>query len=256
MATLSLNRRSIVCGLAAGALIPLLPGCSENALTGRSQFVLVDDAQLAQLSASAWEQIKAQERMSTDVGLNRRLAKVGEAVVRAAGLESAAPWEFAVFDNPTVNAFVMPGGRVGFFSGIFEKFKSDDDIAVVMGHEVGHVAGRHAAERVSQSMAAQAAISIGQAVIANSDISFKQEAAAIFGAGVTFGVLKPYSRKHEYEADRLGVDYAAKAGYDPRAALAFWDRMNTSGPGGGPLEWASTHPSDESRREALEALLV
>jgi predicted Zn-dependent protease len=245
----------MLAGLAAGTIVPFLPGCAENAATGRAQFVIVDDTQLAQMSAAAWEQIVAQERPVQDRSLQRRLEKVGGDIVRAAGLENAAPWEFVVFENPTVNAFVMPGGRVGLFSGIFDKFKSDDDVAVVMGHEVGHVAGRHAAERVSQSMAAQAALAIGQTIIAGSDIAFKQEAAAILGAGVTFGVLMPYSRKHEYEADRLGVTYAARAGYDSRAALDFWRRMKTANQAA-PMEWASTHPSDESRLAELEQMLA
>jgi predicted Zn-dependent protease len=215
--------------------------------------MIVTQEQLAHVAEASWREILAQEQ-PTGGALARRLTDVGRRIVDASGLTGTS-WEFVVFDNPAVNAFVLPGGKVGFFRGIFDLFENDDQLAAVMGHEVGHVIARHAAERMSQAMLAELAVMLGQMAIGESEIPFQEEAAAALGAGVTFGVLLPYSRKHEYEADRLGVDLMGGAGYDPSAALTFWRRM-TEQPGEKPLEWLSTHPSDANRIAALQAHLA
>jgi predicted Zn-dependent protease len=215
--------------------------------------MIVTQEQLAHVAEASWREILAQEQ-PTGGALARRLTDVGRRIVDASGLTGTS-WEFVVFDNPAVNAFVLPGGKVGFFRGIFDLFENDDQLAAVMGHEVGHVIARHAAERMSQAMLAELAVMLGQMAIGESEIPFQEEAAAALGAGVTFGVLLPYSRKHEYEADRLGVDLMGAAGYDPSAALTFWRRM-TEQPGEKPLEWLSTHPSDANRIAALQAHLA
>jgi predicted Zn-dependent protease len=250
-----MSRRALVAGLAAGSVVPLMPlaGCTTNELTGRSQLAFISDAQLAQMSASAWQQVNAQERRSTNPAMNARLRSVGDRITEAAG-RGNQPWEFVVFDNPEKNAFVLPGGKVGYFSGLMAISERDDHVATVLGHEVAHVTARHASERASQGMLAQLAAAGGQIAIAQSDIGFQREAAAILGLGIQFGILMPYSRLQELEADRIGVDYMHTAGYDVREAVRFWERMNAGG-GRRPPEFLSTHPDPVTRMADLRAYI-
>jgi predicted Zn-dependent protease len=240
-----LNRRQLVQGLASGSVVAFAAGCSASPVTGRQQLILVSNEQLAQLSSGAWEEVKQKEKISRDPKLNNQLLRVGRKITVAAG-QADKTWSYAVFDSKQKNAFVLPGRQVGFYSGLMNLADNDDQIAAVMGHEVGHVTGRHSAERYSQQIAA--GIGLTAAGIALGDDN--KELAAILGAGVTFGIILPYSRKHELEADKIGVDYMARAGYDPMQAVAFWDKMNAGG-GSRPPEFLSTHPSPETRMREL-----
>ena len=246
-----MHRRELIIGLAAGTVVPLVSGCADNAALGRSQLMLVSDGQLAQLSDQAWRESLQRERVLRDPAYQRRLERVGSRVVNAAGL-SHMPWEFVVFDDPTVNAWVLPNGKVGFYKGILDIMETDDHLATVMGHEVGHVAGRHSAERASQQMAAQMGVSlVSSALGSNTDTAqYSDRIGAALGMGVTLGVILPYSRQHEYEADRLGVDYMVGSSYDPRQAIDFWVAMSTRHQGQS-AEFMSTHPSDENRIAAM-----
>ena len=246
------NRRELLIGLAAGTVIPLA-GCAENAALGRSQFIMVSDDQLMNLSAQAWQQTLQQERVLRDPSYQRRIDRVGSRIVGATGM-THLDWEFTVFDSDMVNAFVLPNGKVGFYRGILDVMDTDDHIATVMGHEAGHIAGRHAAERASQQMAADVGMQLAQlALQQNTNTArYSPEIAAALGAGVQFGVLLPYSREHEYEADRLGVDYMASARYDTEQAIDFWMAMSALHEGGG-LEFMSTHPNDDNRIAAMRA---
>lgn len=247
-----MQRRELIMGLAAGSVVPFLSGCAENAALGRNQLILISDGQLAQLSDQAWRDSMQRERVLRDPRYTRRLERVGRRVVDASG-QGCLNWEFVVFDNDTVNAWVLPGGKVGFYKGILDIMESDDHLATVMGHEVGHVAGRHSAERASQQMAAQFGMELfGSVIGSQTDIAYNEDMAAALGMGVMFGVILPYSRQHEYEADRLGVDYMASSGYDPRQAIDFWVAMSTMNRGGR-LEFMSTHPSDDNRIAAMRS---
>lgn len=240
-----LSRRELVSGLAAGTVV----ACTVNPETGRNQLMLVSDGQLAQLSAGAWDDVKKQESISTDPALNAQLRRVGGRITTAAGM-GAQNWEYAVFDSDTKNAFVLPGRQVGFYRGIMDLAENDDQVATVLGHEVGHVTGRHAAERYSQQIAVGVGTTVAAVAINESDTKYKQEIAAALGIGVTFGYLLPFSRKHELEADLLGVDYMARSGYDVNQAVRFWERMAAEG---GPRqpEFFSTHPGPEHRIENI-----
>ncbi len=256
--TIVMNRRELVSGLAAGTVVAFAggatSGCVENPALGRRQMLLVTDEQLAQLSASAWTQLRQQQPISRNSAYNRRLQSTGDRIVAASNLPNQ-DWEYTVFESDQINAFVMPGGKVGFYSGILDIMDNDDQVATVMGHEVGHVAGRHAAERYSQQIAANAALTATNIALQSQDVRFSQEIAAILGAGVSFGILLPYSRQHEYEADRLGVQYMANANYNPREALNFWQTMAGMSRGNKPLEFMSTHPSDESRIREMDTVV-
>lgn len=250
-----LSRRAVLSGLAAGSLV-VVTGCADNPQLGRQQLILVDDGQLSEMGVATWRSIRQQERVSRDGGLNGRIERIGSRIVSAAGLQDAYDWEYAVFENEQANAFALPGGKIGINTGLIDIASSDDEIAAVVGHEVAHVTSRHSAERVSQSMLSEMGVSLAQVGLGSAGVS--PDLAGVLGAGVQMGVLLPYSRRHEYEADRLGLRYAERAGYDPRAALSFWEAMARQSQGGKPPEFLSTHPADANRiaalREELQAL--
>lgn len=243
-----LSRRALLGGLAAGTLV-LVSGCADNADLGRSQLILVDDAQLAEMGVAAWRDIRQQERVSRNRTTNARIRGIGERIVAAAGLEQRYDWEYAVFENEQVNAFALPGGKIGVNTGLIEIARNDDEIAAVVGHEVAHVTSRHSAERVSQNLLSELGLSVAQIGLGSAGVT--PEAAALLGAGVQVGILLPYSRRQEYEADRLGLRYAAGADYAPRAALTFWETMAQRDQGERPAEFLSTHPADANRIAAL-----
>ncbi len=246
----TLKRRDVLMGLASGTL--LLAGCETNAVTGRSQFTAFapGDSQLAAMALDAWSQQKRTTPISRDPALNARLQRVGARIAAVSGLQNVQ-WEFVVFDKPDKNAFVLPGGKVGFYKGLMDISTKDDHIATVLGHEVGHVQGRHAAERYSQGVAAQ----LGSAVAQSSGLGSSQMAMAALGMGLQVGVLLPFSRAQESEADRVGVDNMHKAGYDVRESVKFWELMAQGGGSRSPT-LLSTHPSPEGRMAELRAYIT
>ncbi len=190
-----------------------------------------------------------------------RIRSIGLKIVEVARREDkyrvlppANQWQFAIIDDESPNAFAMPGGKIGFNKGMFAYAPSDEDIAVILGHEVSHVLARHSSERISQNLLAQVgAITLDEAT--------KNESAAVrrawmsgFGLGAQVGVLLPFSRAHEEEADYLGLIFMARAGYNPEAAPAFWQRFAKAG-AKKPPEFFSTHPADETRVRKLQAWL-
>lgn len=249
MALIRVSRRRLLSAL-GGSVV--LAACSENPATGRNQFMLVSEEALAELGEAAWRDALSQMPRVADAGMQTRLAGIGERVAGASELAAAA-WEFVVFDSPEVNAFVLPGGKVGFFRGLMETAQSDDEIAAVVGHEVAHVAARHSAERLSQQMALEFGVSLASAALAEEYGQHAETIAGALGAGALYGVILPYSRMQELEADRLGVALMQSAAFDPQGALSFWRRMTESGAAA--LEWMSTHPADATRLESLAALV-
>lgn len=247
-------RRDLVRALAAGSIAVAAAGCSTNPVTGRSQFMIVDDRFLAGMALEAWNEEKAKTPISRDRVANERLQRVGEKIALAANRPND-PWEFVVFDRPEKNAFVLPGGKVGFYRGLMDIADRDDHIATVMGHEVGHVTGRHAAERFSIQVGSQAAMLAAAAGTRDMDPQTRQAGMAALGLGIQFGLLLPYSRRDELEADRIGIDYMHAAGYQPRQAITFWQRMSASG-GPRPPEFLSTHPDPATRIRDLQAYIA
>ncbi|MBI1237663.1 MAG: M48 family metalloprotease [Alphaproteobacteria bacterium] len=247
---ISMSRRDILMGLAAGTILPVA-GCAQNDALGRSQLQLVSENQIMALSQQAWQDALQRERILRDPGYNRRLQRVGANMVRATGM-TGLDWEFVVIDSDQVNAWVLPNGKVAFYRGILDIMEEDGHIATVMGHEMGHVAARHSAERASQQRASQIGMQIAGALLQQQGVDFNQDMAAALGAGVTYGIIMPYSRQHEFEADRLGVDYMVSGGYAPHYATDFWLAMSTRHQNAG-FEFLSTHPSDEARLDAMRA---
>jgi predicted Zn-dependent protease len=248
------SRRSLLAVLSSGAI---LVACSENAETGRKQFAVVSDEQLAGMADQAWDDLKRETPVSRDAAMNARLTQVGRRIAAVSGRDDLA-WEFVVFDRPEVNAFVLPNGKVAAFRGLMELAADDDELAAVIGHEAGHILARHPAERVSQEMAVKLGVAAVQMILSQGDYAqYAGEIAGALGMGAMYGVILPYSRSHELEADKLGVSLMAEAGYRPVGAVRFFERMARAGEGQEkPPEVLSTHPADETRLTALREVVA
>ena len=246
-----MTKHSIVALLATA----LLAACA-TAPSGRSQLLLVSDSQMDQMGIAAFDKMKASDKLSRDA---RKSAYV-DCVVAALTAELPDPWrqeawDAQVFAIDSPNAFALPGGKIGVNTGMFDVAKNQDQLAAVLGHEIGHVMSRHANERVSQSTLAQAGSGLVAAYVGrNSSPDQVKQYVALLGAGTQVGVLLPYSRLHETEADRLGQQLMARAGFDPAGAAALWQNMiAASGNGAGPPRLLSTHPDPAARAADLAA---
>jgi predicted Zn-dependent protease len=239
-----------------------LTGCETNPYTGRSQFLMTSVSQEMQMGAQAYGQVKNDPKMKQSQDpreiepVKRVAAHIIEAAKRSKYAEMAKQfqWEVTVFkDDKTANAFALPGGKIAVYTGIFPMAKTDAGLAAVLGHEVVHALARHGAERMSQGEAANIGVQVlgAAAGIGTGNAALGQATMAALGAGAQVGVLLPFSRKHESEADYIGILLAADAGYDPRESVALWERMSRSG-GGAPAEFMSTHPSNETRIDQLK----
>ena len=237
--------RTLTAVLAAASALTLA-ACAYNEALGRNQFLLVNDSALTQQADAAWAEALRTQRTSSDAAANARVRRVGGRIVEAAGLTDRS-WDYAVFVSESPNAFVLPSGKIGVTTGLLGLVQNDDQLAAVLGHEVGHTVAQHAAERYSQTAATSLVLSGVQSAAGD----YAKAAGAIGGLGAQLGVLLPFSRTHELEADRLGVDYMQRAGYRPSESIALWRLMSQQRQGSTP-EFASTHPSDASRIAALE----
>jgi predicted Zn-dependent protease len=245
------NQHSIPALLARGlAVLSVLAvaGCAYNETLGRNQLLFVSQGQMAELASSAWTDLKKQQPVTTDPKYVNRVKRVAPKIIQAAG-GNPAEWEVQVFKSDQLNAFALPGGKIGIYTGILDIMDNDDQIAAVLGHEVAHVNFNHSGERYSQTAAAQTALGAGSAVAGGSQAG--GAAMQALGLGAQVGLLLPFSRKHELEADKFGVRYMARAGYNPNEAVKFWEKMSSS-KNGAPPEFLSTHPSDATRIAQLK----
>jgi Zn-dependent protease with chaperone function len=231
--------------------LAVLSGCVTSEYTGRRQLMLVDEKTEAQLGRQAYQEALAEQKISHDPALVEPVRRVGRRIAEAAR-QPEFEWEFNVIEDPkTVNAWCLPGGKIAFYTGIYPVLRDEAGMAFVMGHEVAHALLHHGAERMSQNLLAGGASALLNAYLGARHPEHQRLAMAAFGMGVGVGVLLPYSRKHESEADRLGLELMARAGYDPAASVDVWKRMAEAG-GAQPPEFLSTHPSHETRIRDLE----
>ena len=240
-------RKTAAALLMATALSAGLAACAYNETLGRNQLRIVDDAALQSSADQAWAQAMREMNPTNNTAQNQRVRTVGGRIIAAANLNNRLSWDYAVFQDDTPNAFTLPNGKIGVTTGLLDLVENDDQLAAIIGHEVGHVVARHAAERYSQTALTSTGLQVAQGVAGD----YGQAVGALGGVGAQLGVLLPFSRTHELEADRLGVDYMAAAGYDPREALDLWRIMAQQRQGSTP-EFASTHPSDQTRIAQLE----
>lgn len=228
----------------------LLAACGHVPYTGRNQLLLLGEDQEVQMGLSAYQDTLKKETISTDPKLNEWVTRIGRRIANATG-KTDYDWEFKVIDNDeVVNAFCLPGGKVAVYTGILPLAKDDSGLATIIGHEVAHAIARHGAERVSQQLAVEGLVAATALalVLSEQDSNKASLYAGLLGIGATLGVLLPYSRLHESEADQLGLIFMAKAGYDPRKARDFWVRMaEASKDESKSFDLLSTHPADETR---------
>jgi predicted Zn-dependent protease len=247
----------------AAAAVALLASCETAPVTGRKQFLVVPESQAIEASAQAYAQTISKEqkegKLNTEPALKARVDRVtGRLIPQAIKYRPETAqwkWSVAVIDEPkTLNAWCMAGGRMAIYTGIINQLKlTDDEIAQIMGHEIAHALAKHTAERMSEAVATQTALSIGAALLGGST----KGQLALQGAALatTVGLQLPNSRRQESEADRIGIELAARAGYDPHAAPMLWKKMVEATGSAGKSDWLSTHPAGEKRQEALAALI-
>ncbi|MBD3366957.1 MAG: M48 family metalloprotease [Candidatus Eisenbacteria bacterium] len=247
-----------------GLLLVLAAGCATVPVTGRQQLALVPDRELVMMGADNYAQLMERSEIVTSgpevdsvVRVGRRIAESTERFLVENGLENevrAYDWQFNLIEDDAVNAFCMPGGRIGVYTGILDVTRDDEGLAVVMAHEVAHAVAGHSNERMSQMLIAELGGTALSRALDEEPERTRQLAMAAYGLGAQVGVLLPYSRRHESEADRIGLILMARAGYDPRAAVPFWRRMAREG-GQTPPEFLSTHPHPDTRIEDIETHL-
>ena len=238
-----------------GLLAVVLAGCNTVPVTGRSQFNIMSTGEEAQLGLTSFDQLKKETPISKDPAANALVQKVGKRIAAVAGKDMpGAQWEFVVFDSKEANAFCLPGGKVGVYTGILPITKDEAGLATVIGHEVAHAVARHGGERMSEATALQMGGSILGASLSKSDPTVLAAVNTAYGVGSQVGVALPHSRAQESEADHIGLIYMAEAGYDPRAAVAFWQRFAdyNKQQGGDTPAFLRTHPTDAKRIQQLE----
>jgi predicted Zn-dependent protease len=232
----------------------ILAACATAPYTQRSQLMLISPAEENQLGAQAFQQVLSKEKVLHDPALQGVVDRIGWRVANAAARPDFK-WQFVVIDNPkTANAFALPGGKVAVYTGIFPVAKTEGGLAAVMAHEVGHVLARHGGERLSQGLLAQMGAAAVQVGMAGSNPGVVQGVMVAYGLGANVGVLLPYGRLQESEADRIGLILMAQAGYDPREAVQLWQRMAQQDRKA-PPEFLSTHPSAGTRIQDLQRLM-
>jgi len=242
----------------------VVAGCQNAPITGRKQFMLVPESQAIQASTQAYAEflgpIQKQGKLNDNAAMKARVDKITARLIAQAikyrPETESWNWQVAVIDDPkTLNAWCMAGGQMAIYSGIITQLNlTDDEIAQVMGHEIAHALAKHTAERMSTAMASQAVLQIG-AMLLGKDSASNQMALQAAAVATTVGVQLPNSRQQESEADRIGIELAAKAGYDPHAAPRLWEKMLQASGSKGQSDFLSTHPQGEKRQEALTALI-
>ncbi len=228
-------------------MVALLASCATSP-TGQRQLRLFPDSEMAKMGVAAFEETKKRTPQSKDARLVAYVQCVAAALTRQSG--TGTQWEVQVFESPEINAFALPGGKIGVYTGILKVASNQHQLAAILGHEVEHVLADHGNARVSAAFAAQGALTLTQA-LAGAPSPMKDQLFGLLGLGAQYGVLMPYGRGQETEADVLGHDLMARAGFDPREAVQLWRNMSKAAGGKSPPSFLSTHPANEERIRVL-----
>ncbi|NVK24382.1 MAG: M48 family metallopeptidase [Gammaproteobacteria bacterium] len=233
----------------------ILNACTKSP-TGRSQLAFVSKDKLEKMGTESFEQMKQEQKISEDKELTQFVQCVADAITPNVSKEAHdGDWEVVLFDSPQVNAFALPGGKIGVYTGILEVTENADQLAAIMGHEVAHVIANHSNERLSSNQAAAGVQALASVLLAGQDESTQQYSMAALGVGLQYGVLMPYGRSHETEADIIGQELMAMSGFNPQAAVELWHNMAKANKDA-PPEFLSTHPSHDTRIESLNNELI
>lgn len=238
----------IVRALSKTVAILAFAACATSP-TGRSQVMIFPEDQMDAMGAQAFTQLKTQEPLERDQSTNAYVKCIATAITNA--MDQQQNWEVAVFKSDQVNAFALPGGRIGVYAGMLKVAQTPSQLAAVMGHEVAHVIAQHGRERASRTLLTQGGLAALTGIMAERGPRYQLLMGAI-GLGTQFGVTLPHGRAQETESDIMGLELMAKAGFDPQEAVQLWRNMAASG-GGSPPEFMSTHPSNETRIENLQS---
>ncbi|MBP5981159.1 MAG: M48 family metallopeptidase [Halomonas sp.] len=246
-------RRRFLLNLLAMLPLVFLAGCDETP-TGRSQLALVPHNMMSQMGEDAFEQLLDSQPLSSDAAVNSLVQCVAQRVVASAevsypDLDFPEAWEVVVFEEPSPNAFALPGGRIGVHSGLLTVAETPAQLAAVIGHEVSHVLADHGNERLTQQLGIKAVLML-VGLMGEGDMGHQQLLQAL-GIGAQLGISLPFSRTHEEEADLMGLAIMARAGFDPQQSVVLWRNMAAAG-SGQPPEFLSTHPAHASRIKALQ----
>jgi predicted Zn-dependent protease len=223
--------------------VSLLSACATSP-TGRSQFIMMPETQVNQMGMQAFNEVKKQ----TPISHNQQYNQLAHCIANAITQQTGGKWEVVVFQNKSVNAFALPGNKIGVYTGLIKLVDNQDELAAVIGHEIGHVLAHHSNERASQQMAVQQ----GMGILQQTSVGNSKGLLSLFGLGAQYGVLMPFSRTQESEADVIGQELMAKAGFDPRQSISLWQKMDQASKGQQPLEIMSTHPAHATRIQELQ----
>ena len=237
-----------------GALLGFC-GCKAAPMTGRNQLMLMPESQEISLGLKAYEEVVSAEPASTNAAMSDLIQSVGSRIANVAN-RSDFQWEFRLIASPTQNAFCLPGGKVAVYEGLLPVCENEAGLAVVMSHEIAHALARHGGERMSQEMAVGGAKEVLDRVLAAKVPDRQQQIMQAYGVASKYGVMLPYNRKQESEADHIGIMLMAQAGYDPTEAPRFWTRFGSLGGSTKPPEFLSTHPADARRAKDLMGLMA
>ncbi len=249
-----INRRRALQRFGFLGLGACICGCRTAPITGRPQLMLMPEGQEISLGSQAFQETISTEPVSNNNRLSEMVNRVGQRIANVAG-RNDYQWEFRLISSPTQNAFCLPGGKVAIYEGILPVCEDEAGLAVVMSHEIAHALARHGGERMSQNMAVDGAKIVAEKLVGTYAASKKDILMQAYGVGSKYGVLLPYSRKQESEADHIGINLMAQAGYDPSVAPSFWTRFGSLKSGEQTHEFMSTHPADERRAKDLQELM-
>lgn len=231
--------------------LTLLTGCAESP-TGRPQLMLFDQNQVNKMGISTFEELKAKTPVSKSKKANQYVQCVANQVLAVTPAKyQQNPWEVVVFDSDQVNAFALPGGKIGVYTGLLLVAENQHQLAAVIGHEIAHVMAGHSNERLSSNQAVQATLGVADVALSAVNTRYKAELSSAFGLGAQVGIILPFSRVHESEADLIGLELMAKAGFKPEESVKLWQNMAKAGSGGTP-QILSSHPVPENRIKALQ----
>ncbi len=236
--------------LTLATLFVVLTACAVSP-TGRKQFIFMPEGQMVVMGVQSFSQMRDETPSVKDAAINNYVQCVADAITRLPTVqESSSDWEVVVFDAPAVNAFALPGGKIGVYKGLLSVAETPSQLAAVLGHEVGHVLARHGNERVSQNFAVSQGLSLLDNWMTASNSGNRQAVMSALGLGTQVGVLLPFSRLQESESDKIGLELMAQAGFDPRESVKLWQNMGKNS-GQQPPEFMSTHPANDTRIDGL-----